>query len=266
VPNFDAADNTLKPQFAKAGVALERDVQPSITFATSTWKIAVVGGYTPEKIALRRAIGWRTTRRRDTHHPPRPGQAREHDPAAVRDRLRPQPAGRPPSTILPPAAERSSTGFGLRRPRQGRLARHARRLAARDQRGTSPSALERQFDELWQRNMNAIGVRIEMVTQKWSDLYKMAKNGQLHSGSSPTPSTSTDGYSFLGMLYGPNAGLSNLARFKLAEFDRLYDTSKKIPPGPSATGSCARCRRWSRHTRRGSSIRIASRTWSSIRG
>ena len=37
---------------------------------------------------------------------------------------------------------------------------------------------------------------------------------------------------FLQLLYGPNAGLANLSRFKLAEFDRLYDASKKIPPGP----------------------------------
>ena len=36
---------------------LERDVQPSITFAFFNMEDPVVGGYTPEKIALRRAIG-----------------------------------------------------------------------------------------------------------------------------------------------------------------------------------------------------------------
>jgi ABC-type transport system substrate-binding protein len=99
-------------------------------------------------------------------------------------------------------------------------------------RGTSPSATERQFDELWQRSMNAIGVRLEHVTQKWADLYKMAKHGQLQFWQLANTATTPDGYSFLGMLYGPNAGLANLARFKLPEYDRLYDASKRIPPGP----------------------------------
>jgi ABC-type transport system substrate-binding protein len=73
---------------------------------------------------------------------------------------------------------------------------------------------------------------MEMVSQRWADLYKMAKNGQLQFWQLANTSTSTDGYTFLGMLYGPNAGLGNLSRFKLAEFDRLYDASKKIPAGP----------------------------------
>jgi len=99
-------------------------------------------------------------------------------------------------------------------------------------RGTSPSALERQFDELWQRNMTAIGIRIEMVTQKWPDLLKMARNGQLQVWQLANTSSTTEGYSFLGMLYGPNAGFANLARFKQPEFDRLYDESRKLPDGP----------------------------------
>jgi len=98
--------------------------------------------------------------------------------------------------------------------------------------GTSPSALERQYDELWLRSLNAIGIRLEMVTQPWADLYKMAHNGQLQVWRLANTASSTDGYSFLGMLYGPNAGLANLARFKLAEFDKRYDASKKIPSGP----------------------------------
>src|SRR4029453_8189230 len=99
-------------------------------------------------------------------------------------------------------------------------------------RGTSPSALERQFDELWQRNMTAIGIRMEMVTQKWPDLLKMARNGQLQIWQLANTSTSTDGYGFPRPLSGPNAGLANLSRFKLDEYDRLYDESKKLPDGP----------------------------------
>ncbi len=101
--------------------------------------------------------------------------------------------------------------------------------------GTSPSALERQYDELWQRNMKSISIRIEFVTQKWPDLLKMARGGKLQMWQLANTSTNTEGYSFLGMLYGPNAGLANLCRFKLDEFDRRYDASKRLPEGTERT-------------------------------
>ena len=231
VPNVLQPDNTLKPQFAKAGVLLERDVQPSITFAYFNMEDPVVGGYTPEKIALRRAIGM--------------GYNTEEEIRIIR-----QGQGKVANMILPPPV----TGYDAKLQVSGKFDPAAARALLdkfgykdRDgdgfrempdgsplviKRGTSPSALERQYDELWQRSMNAIGIKMEMVSQRWADLYKMAKNGQLQFWQLANTSTSTDGYTFLGMLYGPNAGLANLSRFKLAEFDRLYDASKKIPAGP----------------------------------
>ena len=67
-------DNTLKPQFAKAGVLLERDVQPSITFAYFNMEDPVVGGYTTgqDRAAARDRHGVQHGRG-DPHHPPGPG-------------------------------------------------------------------------------------------------------------------------------------------------------------------------------------------------
>jgi ABC-type transport system substrate-binding protein len=98
--------------------------------------------------------------------------------------------------------------------------------------GTSPSALERQYDELWQRNMTAVGIRIEFVTQKWPDLLKMARGGTLQIWQLGNRSTTTEGYGFLSLLYGPNSGLANLARFRQPDFDRLYDASRKLQDSP----------------------------------
>jgi ABC-type transport system substrate-binding protein len=231
VPNVMQPDNTLKPQFAKVGVLLERDVQPSITFAYFNMEDPVVGGYTPEKIALRRAIGM--------------GYNTEEEIRVIR-----QGQGRVANMILPP----SVTGYDPKLEVNSKFDPVAARalldrFGYKDRngdgfrempdgsplvikRGTSPSALERQYDELWQRSMTAIGINMDMVTQRWADLYRMAHNGQLQFWQLANTSTSTDGYTFLGMLYGPNAGLAILARFKLPEFDRLYDASKKIPAGP----------------------------------
>ena len=43
--------------------------------------------------------------------------------------------------------------------------------------------------------------------------------------------TTPDGFVFFGLLYGGNAGFSNLARFKLPEFDRLYEEARAMPDG-----------------------------------
>ena len=231
VPNIMEPDNSLKPQFAKAGVLLERDVQPSITFAFFNMEDPVVGGYTPEKIALRRAIGM-AYNVEDEIRIIRQGQGK-----VANMLLPPSVSGYDPnffaSSKYDPAAARALLDkFGyVDRDKDGwRDMPDGKPLVIK--RGTSPSALERQYDELWSRSMAAINVRIEMVTQKWPDLLKMARNGQLQFWQLANTSMTTDGYSFLGLLYGPNAGLANLSRFKHAEFDRLYLESKKLPDGP----------------------------------
>jgi oligopeptide transport system substrate-binding protein len=231
VSNVLSPDGKLKPRFTGAGVKLERGVQPSITYTWFNMEDPVVGGYTNDKIALRRAVGM--------------GYNVEEEIRVVR-----QGQGLPATQIVPPgvsgydpkfasntkfdpeAAKALLDKFGyIDRDKDGwRDLPDGRPLVLK--RGTSPSALERQYDELWRRNMTAIGVKIEFVTQKWPDLLKMARGGQLQMWQLANTSTSTEGYGFLSLLYGPNAGLENLSRFKQADYDRLYAQSKTLPDGP----------------------------------
>jgi ABC-type transport system substrate-binding protein len=101
--------------------------------------------------------------------------------------------------------------------------------------GTSPSAIDHQFNELWQRNLAAVGIRVEFVNQKFGDLLKMARAGQLQMWALGNTSLTPEGYQFLGLLYGGFSGLSNLARFKQPDFDRLYDQSRSLPDSPERT-------------------------------
>ena len=57
VPNVLDPGNKLKPRLAKEGITLSRGIQPAITYSYFNMEDPVVGGYTPDKIALRRAIG-----------------------------------------------------------------------------------------------------------------------------------------------------------------------------------------------------------------
>ena len=47
-------------------------------------------------------------------------------------------------------------------------------------------------------------------------------------GAPPTP----DGDTRSALGYGPNAGQSNRARFRLPAFDRLYERQRVLPDGP----------------------------------
>ena len=231
VVNVLEPDNRLKPRFTKAGVTLQRGIQPGITYTWFNMEDPVVGGYTPEKIALRRAIGMAYNVEEETRVI-RQGQAEYasqivppgvsgHDPKFVGN-----------TRYDPAAAKALLDKFGyIDRDKDGwRDMPDGKPLVLK--KGTVPSALERQYDELWKRNMNAINVKIEFVTQKWPDLLKMARGGQLQMWQLGNRSTGTEGYGFLGLLYGGNAGLANLSRFKLAAYDKAYDASRQLPDGP----------------------------------
>ena len=231
VANVLEPDNKLKARFAQAGVALQRGIQPSITFTWFNMEDPIVGGYTKEKIALRRAIGMAYNVDEEARVI-RQGQAEWASQV-----IPPGVSGHDPTftgnTKYDPAAAKALLDrFGyVDRDKDGwRDLPDGKPLVLR--KGTSPSALERQYDELWQRNLTAVGIKVEFVTQKWPDLLKMARNGQLQMWQLGNRSTTTEGYGFLGLLYGPNAGLANLARFRQPDYDRLYDASKKLPDGP----------------------------------
>ncbi len=97
---------------------------------------------------------------------------------------------------------------------------------------SQPAGLERQLDELWKKSMNAVGIRVDFNKQKWPDLLKAGRAGQLQMFTLGNIASTTDGFSYFGLLWGKQAGFSNLARFALPEFDRLYEQGLPLPNGP----------------------------------
>ena len=228
----DAGDDLLGFRGVhQAGVTQHRIIIPGITYTWFNMEDPVVGGYAKDKIALRRAIGMAYNVDEEVRLV-RQGQAvwasqivppgvSGHDPAFVAN-----------TKYDPEGAKSLLDKFGyVDRDEDGwRDLPDGKPLVLK--KGTAPSALERQYDELWKRNMTAVGIRIDFVTQKWPDLLKMSRLGQMQMWQLGNRATSTDGYGYLGLLYGGNAGLANLSRFKQADYDRLYEQSKQIPDGP----------------------------------
>jgi len=234
VPNVLDPGNKLKPRFVKEGITLARGIQPAITYSYFNMEDPVVGGYTPEKIALRRAIGMAYNVEEEIRVL-RAGQA-----VPATQPVPPNVSGYNPkfdghAKFEPAAAKALLDKFGyVDRDKDGwRDLPDGKPLVLKIASGTT--ALDRQYNELWQRSMNTVGLRVEFVNQKFADLLKAARLGQLQMWFLGNISTTTEGFGFLGLLYGGNAGFSNLARFKLPEYDRLYEQARAMPDGPERT-------------------------------
>ena len=100
---------------------------------------------------------------------------------------------------------------------------------------STPSSRDRDFDELWQKSMKAIGTRIEFLKSKFPDLLKMGRYGQLQMWFLGNINTTPEGFGFMSLLYGPHSGFANLARFNLPEFNQLYEKAQKLPDGAERT-------------------------------
>jgi len=224
----------LKPEYAARGIVQFRGVQPAITYTYFNMDDPVVGGYTPDKIALRRAIGMAYNNDDEIHvirldqaqiaTQPIPPNVFGYDPSFK---------GNPTHDVAGAKALLDKFGYvdrdgdGWRDLPDGKP---LKLVLASD-----PSAIYRQFDELWKRSMDAIGVRIEFTKQKFPDTLKQATAGQLQMWALGNTATNANGGTFLDLLYGPHKGNSNLSRFDLPEFNALYDKAERMKDGPERT-------------------------------
>lgn len=221
----------LAPDLAAAGVRFAHGVQPAISYAYFNMDDPVVGGYEPAHIALRRAIAMaydvdeeiRVLREGQgfpatqvvppnmTGHDPAYDGRIAHDPATAR-------------ALLDKFGYVDRNGDGWRDQPDG--------APLTLKMGSATSSDSRQYDELWKKSLASVGLRIEFVKQKWPDLLKAARLGQLPMWYLGNINTTPDGFGFFGLLYGRNAGFSNLSRFALPQFDRLYEKARAMPDGP----------------------------------
>jgi ABC-type transport system substrate-binding protein len=189
-----------------------------------------LGGFTKERIALRRAIAMaynlgdqiriiRKNQAVKAEYPIPPGVT-GHEPT-WKNNIKYDPAG---ANVLLDRVGYKKGPDGFRMQPDGKP------LILKM--GSSTSAQDREFDEFWLRTVKPLGLRVEFIKQKWPDLLKASRLGQLQMWQLGNINTTPDGFGFFGLLYGKNAGFSNLARFQLPEFDRLYEKARAMPDGP----------------------------------
>jgi ABC-type transport system substrate-binding protein len=230
--NLAAPNNRLAPNLAKQGVQLYRTLLPDRVLLYFNMEDPVVGGYTAERVALRRAIGLAMDIKREITLIRR-GQA-----IVAQSMIAPHTFGYDPAFKsengdhdLPRAkalldlygyVDRDGDGWRDRPDGQPLVIEYA----------SQPDETSRQFDELWKRDMDALGVRTTISAAKWPEQLKRARAGQLMTWQLGFSASNPDVQDAFQTVYGPAAGGQNLPRFKLDAFDRLYDRMQPLPDGP----------------------------------
>jgi oligopeptide transport system substrate-binding protein len=228
------AGDALLPTYRRRGTVLHRQIEPSLTFTFFNLDDPVVGGYTPEKIALRRAIGMGYNRQEEI-------DVLRHGQGKLASQLVPpnipghDPALAPKNSYDPAAARALLDRFGYKdRDGEGyRETPDGKRLTI--VKASTPAAIDRTENELWKKSMDAIGIRMTFFSQKWPELNKMSEAGQLQMWGLSWIAAVPDPEAFATPLYSKTIGTQNDARFRLPAYDAAYESARLLPDGPERT-------------------------------
>jgi len=191
-----------------------------------------VGGYTPEKVALRRAValgfdgsdyirsifsGYGVQASAPFvpatfgHDPTYKTTMAEYDPARAK-------------ALLDTYGYVDRDGDGWRETPEG--APLTLEIAATN------TQRDRAQNELWKKYMSAIGLRTSFRIAQWPELVKQSMAGQLMMWSYAWQVGQPDSGQIFGMAYGPNRESINDARFDLPAYNRLFEQQRVMPDGP----------------------------------
>jgi ABC-type transport system substrate-binding protein len=228
----------LTPQLAAKGVRVFPELQPEITYDVFNCEQVPgqpdnpLAGYTPERVALRRALVLAHDRNQEiavirkgqaipAQGPIPPGVV-GYDPDFHSDAQDPDPARA--KALLDMFGYLDRDGDGWRERPDGRP------LVIQYKYSIGGQA--RELTELWVKCMAAVGIRIEATAVQFADLLNDKRVGNFQLATSAWIADYPDAQNFLQLLYGPNTDQSNESRFRLPEYDRLYEQSLRYPDSP----------------------------------
>ncbi|MBS0321681.1 MAG: heme-binding protein [Proteobacteria bacterium] len=229
------AGGRLKPELAARGIVHRELLRPTVSFVYFNMEDPLVGGYTPEKIALRRAVsmGFDTGEfvrvlyngRAHPANGPIPPDIAGYDPALHTDAQVYDPAAA--RALLDRYGYRDRNGDGYREQPDGSPLVLTR--------WSTPNSIARQTDELWRKNMQAIGIAMDFRSERITELRKMARNGKIPMRGDGWNADYPDAENFMQLLYGGAVGQANYARFNLPAFNELYEKARTLPDSPART-------------------------------
>ncbi|KQV53040.1 bicyclomycin resistance protein [Pelomonas sp. Root1217] len=225
-------NNHLAPNLIKQGISMTRYPRADVSYSYFNMQDPVVGGYTPDKIALRRAINLAVDVDKEIRLVRRSQAVSSQGPIP------------PVSFGFNPAFKSEMSEFNLAK---AKALLDLYGYVDKDGDGwrdlpdgsplqleyaTTPDAQNRQLAELWQKNMDALGVRMKFKIAKWPEHLKASNAAKLQMWGLGWVATTPDGDTFLAMGSSKSKGNANKARFDLPAFEALFDKQSALPDGP----------------------------------
>src|SRR5439155_469592 len=191
----------------------DRTNEFDLTFAYFGMEHPLVGGYTAEKVALRRAIALAVD-------PDEWIRALYYGQAIVAQSTVPPGAYGFDPEVAGPLAEYNPAkakalldvyGYVDRDGDGYREAPDGSKLVL--EMATTPDSQGKKQDELWRKHMDRVGLRIEFNKKQWPEHLRASRAGKLMMWSLGWIAGDPDADTFYTILYGPNKGQSNQSRF-----------------------------------------------------
>jgi len=225
-------NNKLAPNLAKRGIQMERVPLSDFRLVYFSMLNPVVGGYTPEKVALRRAVGLAMSGEQEAQLAMR-GQAMvaqgfvmpntsSFDPdfrseMGTHDRAK-------AIALLDLFGYVDRDGDGWREQPDGKpLELVYDTLSAADY---------RERDEVMKKNLDAVGIKLTLRIGKWPEQLRNSRAGKLMMWGYGLSASSPDSSGALALGYSGSFGQQNHSRFKNDKFDELYRKQAVMPDGP----------------------------------
>jgi ABC-type transport system substrate-binding protein len=221
----------LKPDLQTRGIRLSRFPVLQTYYMWMNMDDPVLGGYTKDRIALRRAISLAYNSAEDIALLKK-GFAIKAESPLPPNVLGYDPNYRSPVPYDPALANAllDRHGYGKRDAAGFRLAPDGKPLTLTMHSEATVSG--RLRDELWRKCLNAIGLRVVFKSDKKTEIIKASRLGKVTMFESNWIADFPDGDNFYQLLYGPNAGRANYARFNLPAYNERYEQARQLTDGP----------------------------------
>ncbi len=222
------ANEKLRPEYAQRGVRHIRYALPALIYTYFNQEDALIGGDTPERIALRRAIamGFNTPEFIKVFYGGQATPANQILPPGVSG----HDLSLPQKSIYDPAAARALLDrFGYKARDAGgfRETPDGRPLVLVQ--SSTPDSDSREADALWIKSMAAIGLRMTVNNKPFADLLKQSQAGQLMMFNLGFRAGDPSGFDTLATLWSKSPDSTNRARFHNADYDNAYERFLRTP-------------------------------------
>jgi ABC-type transport system substrate-binding protein len=223
-------DGKLAPDLTNKGLSIYRDTPPSVGYTAFNFRDPVIGGFTPEKIALRRAIAL-AYRGDDLVHVVFHDNAERAQMAIPPGVTGYDPTYRSNIAYDPELANRLLDRFGYKRGADGfRTQPDGKPLELVRNSYTGGTARDEEL--IWQNSMKQIGLRIRTETLTGAEAAKRSTTCTTMLFSWSWFADYPDGENFMQLLYGPNSFESNPGCYQSETYDHLYREAEALPEGP----------------------------------